>query len=179
MSFYHLIEFACLRKWPWWYGVFSNIMLKSLHQTKRFCTPPQQFWFKHCLYLHYQILVMYFLNAILYASLFLFRQYWQKRSEHTDRNVELKRTVVLRTTPTHLEISHYMVLPQIFPYHISIMQSFKSYLNVDSYRKRKRNMSLPKPATFYQPFGQMYSLYLNHKIQIWSIGGAIIQIQAK
>ena len=28
----------------------------------------------------------------------------EDRQEHTDRNVELKQTVLYRTTPTHLEI---------------------------------------------------------------------------
>ena len=37
-----------------------------------------------------------------------FAQLWfqliRRQSEHTDRNIELKPTVLFRTTPTHLEI---------------------------------------------------------------------------
>ena len=52
----------------------------------------------------------------------------RRRSEHTDRNVELKLTVLFRTTPNSFRDSHYMVLPQTFLYRISTMQSLKSYL---------------------------------------------------
>ena len=51
----------------------------------------------------------------------------RRRSEHTDRNVKLKPTVLFRTTQL-IRDRHYMVLPQTFPWRISTMQSFKSYL---------------------------------------------------
>ena len=38
---------------------------------------------------------------ILHSNCLFFSR---RRSEHTDRNVELKPTVLLRTIPTHLEI---------------------------------------------------------------------------
>ena len=57
-------------------------------------------------------------------------------SEHTDRNAELKPTVLFRTTPTHQRIT-YTVLPQTFQYRISTMLSFKSYLG-QFYQQKKR-----------------------------------------
>ena len=36
----------------------------------------------------------------------------QKQSEHTDRNIELKPTVLFRTSPYHLRDYRYIVLPQ-------------------------------------------------------------------
>ena len=39
-----------------------------------------------------------------WVTWFVYKAFSRRSSEHTDRNVELKSTILFRTTPTHLEI---------------------------------------------------------------------------
>ena len=75
----------------------------------------------------------------------------RRRSEHLDRNVEFKQTVLFRTTPTHLEIT----IPQTFPHRISTMQSFKSnFLSSFSFRN-----TLHKQLVWYQQTLNSYYVF--------------------
>ena len=48
-----------------------------------------------------------------------FSSFSRRRSEHTDRNVELKPTVLFRTTPTHLEIAVHSQPPTVLSFNIT------------------------------------------------------------
>ena len=69
-----------------------------------------------------------------YALIVFWRKTIRRRSEHTDRNNELKPTVLFRTTQL-IRDSHYMVLLQTFLYRISTMQSFKSNFQITILKK--------------------------------------------
>ena len=60
----------------------------------------------------------------------------QEQSENTDRNIELKPTVLF---PNSFRNYYYMVLPQTFTtiHCISTMQSFKSYLVTNNFAEQK------------------------------------------
>ena len=64
----------------------------------------------------------------------------RRQSEHTDRNVKLKPTVLFRTTPTHFITSWCYRKP--FHYWISTMQSFKSYITNDKFHSLVRSWGL-------------------------------------